>query len=296
MGHYILTRCEMMDASSGIIQRFHDVDLVDLRYGIDLLARRFNIFESHVQNDYILRPADKWCQGVRILCEGELHVQNQRGRRVDRFHEVMLKHDGALVDHNGHLITGGLNVHPVFRSEISTISAMLGMTLHVHIISPGGNNTHGDDTSLELDCINIYAHHLMIDVRPHSNTWGTNVSPVWGQAHSVLITRQDRQSISRHQVEALCRFCNDVVEPAICELGASKPKQKSIQGQISLRGDQRDLVRRLCFSEQFERFFEDYKAKQVDAGRLDWRGAAPSERTIRTVFDDELLGTSDVVE
>lgn len=139
--------------------------------------------------------------GVRISCRGDQIC----GR--DKFEAVKVPRD-----------------HPIFNAPVTSISKLIGMPIHVRRCPPDKKlqNTKYDRT-------NQAATFLHLNADPADEGWGWAPMDWQEPAGSVIVIRKDGKALQLCHIEALCHFCQYVLQPIFEDsLGSGMHPEKPI--------------------------------------------------------------------
>jgi len=124
-------------------------------------------------------------KGVRINCRGDIKSKRKKFELVE-----------LPIDHRKD------------RHTIPAISTRVGMSLQVKKIPPPASSRKGE-FSLENQAVTF----LYLDDNPNSTQWGWAPMEWQSGVGSVVVARADGEDLFPQHVEALCHFCQFVLQP-----------------------------------------------------------------------------------
>ncbi|KAI5847021.1 hypothetical protein DFP73DRAFT_543806 [Morchella snyderi] len=174
-------------------RRYRDIDTVDFRDVVDFICS----YPDHNLSDMSLvkkptanvRPHRQYT-GVRINCRSD---QDIGGR--PKFEPIKLPID-----------------HPVFQAPVSSISKCIELPIRIVRCTPG--ETSRKSTSREgYNATNQAATFLHLVADSNSSQWGWAPMEWQCPAGSVIVVHGDAKPILPQHIEALCHFCQYVLQP-----------------------------------------------------------------------------------
>lgn len=174
-------------------RHYIDINTVDFRDVVDF----FCSYPNHNLSDMSLvkkpaanvRPTEQF-SGVRINCRSDQDI----GARP-KFEPIKLP----------------IN-HPVFRAPVSSISKRIELPIRISRCLPGETSLKNTNRE-EYNASNQAATFLQLVADPNSSQWGWAPFEWQSPAGSVIVVREDRKPILPQHIEALCHFCQYVLQP-----------------------------------------------------------------------------------
>lgn len=156
-----------------------DVDMVDFRDAVDLLCSYPDININTTEPEEV-----REVQGVRINCQGEMELYGRP------------KYETVMVEKN----------NKVFTQPVTSISQCLGLPVtalrcSVYKATDGYDRTNEEVVFLHMNAI------------PSSERWGWASAEWQLPTGNVIVVRDDRKPMEKEHVEAMCRYCLDVLTP-----------------------------------------------------------------------------------
>ncbi len=237
----------------GPTKYYHDVTLADLRHFYEYSVKN-TIFESNKPNPYYIRDEGEWLDAVKISCEGDIRFMGKKEYRkvtISKSHEIFLPDKNAkLLATSRHLGFPLLALKFEFDSSWS-----------LKIDAP--NDEHGIKNDLGHPGANLALPHMMISTN-NDETWGKvigNENEAYG--YTTLVAREDKKDITIHQVEALSRYCEALVNHAVDALSEADCRTRQ------------QYIDQYLLPDRFDQFFAELKRKKLSEGDLDWVDAIP---------------------
>ncbi|EKD16944.1 uncharacterized protein L3040_006230 [Drepanopeziza brunnea f. sp. 'multigermtubi'] len=216
---------------------FLDVTAADLRIVVDFLR-------------HCGGKADDFVQTVRISSKGDEKLHGKR-----KFYHIKVP-----------------DSHEIFNTRPTEISTIMGLPILVQktgLFNPAdvekgsrlGFNPFENYTAAALNTI----------ATPQNDYWGSLDMQDWDMViGTVLVVRQDKKDMSTGQVEALARFCREVLRPAMAALEDSFFCPTGIPDRDDVWAAREEFVKTQMTREAFEIFLEKLKAEKVAAGDSSW--------------------------
>ncbi|KAI9050605.1 hypothetical protein LZ554_005764 [Drepanopeziza brunnea f. sp. 'monogermtubi'] len=216
---------------------FLDVTAADLRIVVDFLRRCGG-------------KASDFVQTVRISSKGDEKLHEKH-----KFYHIKVP-----------------DCHEIFDTRPTEISTIMGLPLLVQKI---GLFNPADVVKGSRLGFNPFENHaaaaLNTIATPYNDHWGFPDRREWDTViGTVLVARQDKKDMSRGQVEALARFCRDVLRPAMAEQEDSFFCETGIPDRDDVWAARAEFNQTQMTREAFEIFLERLKAEKVAAGDSSW--------------------------
>ena len=219
---------------------FMDVELSDFRDLIDYFASYGNdrMHESASGNDP--ETMVNTVKGVQINCSGCLTKSG-----ANKYTEVMIPIGDTI-----------------FSQPVAPMSRPVGLPLHVRKLALD-HRWH----SFENQAVTFL--HLETDPKmitwqhdPTKCTWGWAPFIWQNDVGNVLVVRQDKRDVTRHQVEALCHFCHFKMQPLFGQyLEQEGDPERSLSYYSTILT--KEQVMGHMTPEKYKEFFEEFKARKV---------------------------------
>ncbi|KAE8441955.1 hypothetical protein EG329_004122 [Mollisiaceae sp. DMI_Dod_QoI] len=186
-------------------------------------------------------------KGVVISCLGD---RNFLGR--DHYTAVEVKKD-----------------HPAFSVNCTKISGAMDLLLVTFMVP--ADPLWRDQTTATLGYNpweNIEVTFMHLDVSAVDKLWGWANRREWDiRIGSVLVVRKDRKDITVHQVEALSRYCVNVIRPAM-EAEIKLEDEREAKGQemsaYEKRSARRMIIQKIMCQPAFDGYFVSMKKKKLE--------------------------------
>ena len=195
-----------------------------------------------VNPDFKRTEGHELVKAVRINCKGD---QNLVGR--PKYQEISIARGNIM-----------------FHGEESPISRNVGLTVRVIKLPPDpqwkNNDTAGIYDNRAVTFLQLQCDDDTPGEDPLQGAWGWAPMRWQNSVGSVMVGRSDGRDVTRHEVEALCRFCQDKMQP-IFETALEA-------GVIAAREGAMAHVTPKAFREYF-----NVLKKQSMAEDLSWAGA-----------------------
>ena len=101
---------------------------------------------------------------------------------------------------------------PVFQSEVPPISRLVGFPVHVRQYPPDKLWKNGNESDVSM---NQAATLLHLEANPGSERWVLVPLEYQQDVISALVVGADGKDVTTHQLEALCKFSQYKMQPAI---------------------------------------------------------------------------------
>lgn len=254
---------QKMDVITREKTTYIDIDYADLRYILDDYVQ-YRAYESSECNDLIRQQEGAWVQAVMLHCDGDVTFNGKE------------KYQDVYIHKRSHTICGPLS--PTTHGQdllpdVSTISHNMGMTLRLQKMMVDPSWLGKMVASIEQRA-NTAAKFLMIDtdIENKKGIWGTLMAK-WntGIDTTVLVAREDHKNITAKQVEILCRYCREIVEPSLKEFDGT-----------DLKLERKRFAQEHLESLKFEDYFLAFMMQSNPAGvEEDFKGMLPQRRLLK---------------